>query len=88
VPPLPPPLGVRVLEGLLGHAFARLAAHQPGWTDAHESDPGVTLLELLAFLGEELDAGARKRRRRRAVAIAALASLASLLVAVWWRRRE
>lgn len=28
--------------------------HAPGWTDHNEADPGVTLIELIAFLSEHL----------------------------------
>ena len=33
---------------------ARVAAHAPQWTDNSESDPGVVLLELFAFVTESL----------------------------------
>lgn len=32
----------------------RAAAHAPGWVDNNESDPGIQLLELFAFLTETL----------------------------------
>jgi hypothetical protein len=32
----------------------RIPVHNPEWTDDNASDPGVTLLELLAYLGEDL----------------------------------
>jgi hypothetical protein len=32
----------------------RVAAHAPGWVDNNESDPGVVLIELFAFLTESL----------------------------------
>jgi len=32
----------------------RIADRSPRWTDAHARDPGVTLLELFAYLGEGL----------------------------------
>jgi hypothetical protein len=61
----------------------------PAWTDFNRSDPGVTLLELLAYLADALasyqDATAaeqRLRRRRFALAVGALA----LALLVWWRR--
>ena len=80
-----PVLGRRSYDELLRELLARIPVHRPDWTDFNVSDPGVTLLELLAFLLEELDARAReKRRRRRALALAALSSV--VLVA-WWRRR-
>jgi hypothetical protein len=25
-------------------------SHNPGWTDEHRSDPGITLVQLFAFL--------------------------------------
>ena len=33
---------------------ARVAAHTPGWTDPVGADPGITLVELLGFLGESI----------------------------------
>jgi hypothetical protein len=33
---------------------ARVAAHAPEWTDNNESDPGIVLLELFAFITESL----------------------------------
>lgn len=59
------------------------------WTDEVESDPGIALLELLAFVGdllsyyqEEIAAEARlKTRRRSAFALCVLIALVS------WRRR-
>ena len=61
----------------------------PAWTDFNRSDPGVTLLELLAYLADGLasyqDAIAaeqRLRRRRYALAIGTLA----LALLVWWRK--
>jgi hypothetical protein len=32
----------------------RVAAHAPEWTDHNDSDPGITLIELFAFLTESL----------------------------------
>jgi hypothetical protein len=32
----------------------RIPVHNPEWTDVNASDPGVTLLDLLAYLGEGL----------------------------------
>jgi len=32
----------------------RVPVHDPEWTDFNASDPGVTLLDLLAYLGESL----------------------------------
>ncbi len=32
----------------------RVAAHAPDWTDHNDSDPGITLIELFAFVAESL----------------------------------
>jgi hypothetical protein len=61
------------------------------WTDFNRSDPGVALLELLAFVSDVLAAyqelvaeEARLRTRRRfALALGAL----SVALLVSWRRR-
>jgi hypothetical protein len=55
----------------------------PEWTDYTQHDPGITLVELLAFLGETLSyavGGSRRRRWTFALVAAAVAWLA-------WRRR-
>jgi len=63
------------------------------WTDFAESDPGITLLELLAYLAEQLAyrqeqvaAEARLRSRRRYL-LAFAAALAAALAFVCRRRR-
>src|ERR1700676_1216871 len=33
---------------------ARVAARSPGWVDDNESDPGIALIDLFAFLTEQL----------------------------------
>ncbi len=52
------------------------------WTAHNQNDPGVTLLELVAFLGEmlaflndEVAAQRRRTRRRYALALAPLGAL-------------
>jgi hypothetical protein len=41
--------------GRLAADFAfRLNEDAPGWTDQNDSDPGVTLLQLFAFVSENL----------------------------------
>jgi hypothetical protein len=59
------------------------------WTDPPEHDPGVTLVELLAYLGDLLSsyqdqvaAESSARRRWRAVAVGAAAA------AIWCCRRR
>ena len=33
----------------------RLARYSPGWTETNDSDPGVMLLEVLAWLGDRAE---------------------------------
>ena len=64
----------------IGADFRRvMKTHVPEWTDQGEADPGVTLLELFAFLGEnllfraeEIPERGRVSARRAALALAAL----------------
>ena len=43
---------VRSFEQLRDALLARIPVHAPEWADHDVSDPGVTLLELFAFLAE------------------------------------
>lgn len=53
--PLPRPiLDNRSWEQLRDELVRRIPVYAPEWTDHNPSDPGVTLLELFAFLGEHL----------------------------------
>lgn len=39
----------------LTHALTQtMRSHAPGWTDGNDSDPGITILELIAYLAESL----------------------------------
>jgi hypothetical protein len=49
-----PNLDDRRYQDLLDEALARVPVHNPEWTNFNKSDPGVTLLELFAFLTENL----------------------------------
>jgi len=49
-----PTLDDRRYQDLLNEALARIPVHTPEWTNFNESDPGVTLIELFAFLTENL----------------------------------
>jgi hypothetical protein len=49
-----PNLDDRSYRQLVDEALARVPVHTPEWTQFGEADPGVTLLELFAFLGESL----------------------------------
>lgn len=53
--PLPAPiLDDRSYEQLRDELIRRIPVYTPEWTDVNASDPGVTLIELFAFLGENL----------------------------------
>jgi hypothetical protein len=49
-----PSIDNRLYQDLLDEALARIPVHNPEWTNLNKSDPGVTLLELFAFLTENL----------------------------------
>ena len=50
------PAAGRSLETLTRDLLAVVRRHDPTWTGANDPDPGVTLLELAAWLGERHDA--------------------------------
>lgn len=53
--PLPAPiLDDRSYQQLRDELVRRIPVYTPEWTDHNASDPGVTLIELFAFLGENL----------------------------------
>ncbi len=53
--PLPTPiLDDRSFEEIREELLRRIPVYTPEWTDHNASDPGVALLELFAFLGENL----------------------------------
>jgi hypothetical protein len=53
--PLPlPNLDDRRFQDLRDEALARIPVHNPEWTNYNQSDPGVTLVELFAFMTENL----------------------------------
>jgi predicted phage baseplate assembly protein len=53
--PLPTPiLDDRSFQQLRDELLQRIPVYAPEWTDLLPSDPGVTLVELFAFLGENL----------------------------------
>jgi hypothetical protein len=49
-----PKLDGRSFEQLRDALLARIPVNAPEWTEHDVSDPGVTLLELFAFLAEDL----------------------------------
>lgn len=67
-----PVLDDRRYQDLLDEALARIPVHNPEWTNFNKSDPGVTLLELFAFLTENLLYRANlipERNRRKFLAL-------------------
>src|SRR5881397_3265689 len=49
-----PTLDDRKYQDLLNEALARIPVHTREWTNFNRSDPGVTLIEVFAFLTETL----------------------------------
>src|SRR5256714_8617432 len=49
-----PSIDNRRYQDLLNEALARIPVHNPEWTNFNQSDPGVTLVELFAFMTENL----------------------------------
>ena len=49
-----PSIDDRRYQDLVTEALARIPVHNPEWTNFNKSDPGVTLIELFAFLTENL----------------------------------
>lgn len=49
-----PRIDDRNYQQLLAESIARIPAHNPEWTNFNDSDPGVTLLQLFAFMTETL----------------------------------
>jgi hypothetical protein len=49
-----PPIDGRSYEQLRDEALRRIPVHNPEWTNFNASDPGVTLVELFAFMTENL----------------------------------
>jgi len=53
--PIPAPiLDDRSYQQLRDELIRRIPVYTPEWTDHNPSDPGITLIELFAFLGENL----------------------------------
>lgn len=56
MPIAPPPLEARTHDELVQEARRRIARYTPelvlGWTDHNESDPGITLVQLFAWLAQ------------------------------------
>lgn len=52
--PRPPRLDDRRFDDLVAELVARIPAHTPEWTNPRVGDPGRTLIELFAWLGDAL----------------------------------
>ena len=46
--------GMHESQALAAALNQTLASHAPGWTNHNEADPGVTILEVMAWLAEGL----------------------------------
>ena len=49
-----PVLDDRSFDQLVAEAKARIPVHTPEWTNLNDADPGITIIELFAFLTENL----------------------------------
>src|SRR5690242_16588897 len=50
----PPRLDDRGYPELKTELIRRIPVHSPEWTDHNETDPGIALVELFSFLGDNL----------------------------------
>ena len=50
-----PRIDDRRYDDLVAEALGRASVHTPEWTNLNRSDPGVTLIEVFAFLGVGLE---------------------------------
>lgn len=85
-----PLLDERSYQKLWEELVRPILVRDPGWTDFNQSDPGITLLQLFAFLGETLlwIADERKRQRRRRRVAFLVVGAASVGLAVWRSQRS
>lgn len=49
-----PEIDPRTYREILDEALARIRVHNPEWTNFNDSDPGITLLQLFAFMTESI----------------------------------
>ena len=54
MPIRPPALDDRRYDDLVTELLARIPAHTPEWTNPRVGDPGRTIIELFAWLGDAL----------------------------------
>ena len=54
MPIRPPALDDRSFDDLVADLVRRIPAHTPEWTDPRVGDPGRTLIDLFAWLGDTI----------------------------------
>lgn len=54
MPLKPPTIDDRSFEDIINEAIERIPVHTPEWTNYNDSDPGITLLQLFAYMTENL----------------------------------
>ena len=54
MPLIEPTLDSRKYREILAEVLARIPAHNPEWTNYNDSDPGITVLQLFAFMTESI----------------------------------
>ena len=54
MPITPPNLDDLRYDRIREDLVRRIPVHAPEWTDHNESDPGITLIELFAYLAEQV----------------------------------
>ena len=74
----------------MDEVLERIPVDAPEWTDFNESDPGVTLVELFAFLADtllwQIDERERERRRHRRLALLVVGTAG--LGVLWWTSKR
>jgi hypothetical protein len=87
-----PLIDERSFEALLGEILRWIPVDTPEWSDFNESDPGVTLVQLFAFLTQNLlwqiDERQRQHRRRRLAFLAVGAAGVGLFLWTWVHKRD
>ena len=62
-----PTIDDRSYEQILDEALARIPVHTPLWTNYNDSDPGVTILQVFAFMVESLQYRANRVPERNRI---------------------
>lgn len=75
-----PTFDTRTYREILNEALARIPTHNPEWTNYNEADPGITLLQLFAFMSESIIYRANlipERNRRKFLRLLGIPMLAA-----------